>query len=166
MKKTWAVIGLSLLAACSYFQEDKSLPCPPTGMLQGAGNVTYLQEQKPLVYGKVGVMTGTCMPGKTGGMDFDLGVDFVAARAAGVTDISTQAMPYFIAVLSPSEEVLQRTAFSTSVEFDATGKGVSHEDHRLRLPVSDPAEARKYKVVVGFDLTPEQIKYNREKHGN
>ena len=106
-------------------------------------------------------------------------LDVAAAQGPKGKTLKRGDFPYFVAVLGPQEEVLQRQSFSTTVPFDNVapaapvdasrttavrpGKsGVMIEQHHLRLPAESKDSLRDHKVVIGFELTPAQLAFNRD----
>jgi hypothetical protein len=71
-------------------------------------------------------------------------------------------LPYFVALLSPEENILQRQAFTVAVEFEDNGIGAVTEEHTIKIPLATGEDgAYKYKVVAGFIMSPEQLAYNK-----
>lgn len=89
--------------------------------------------------------------------------DAVAERKALGKGVPGQNLSYFIAVLGPDEEILQRRQFYTAVEFKDADTGVKTEEHDVTVPLADPARAGLYRVLVGFTLTPEQLEFNKRR---
>ena len=158
--------GLLLLAGCAGKPPAALPPCPDTGLVLGASQLYDFKadaektEPNRIIAARIDNYRGACRYDGAQ-MDFDLELDFSAWRGAQGTTLERGQFPYFIAVLDAEESVLQRQAFSTTVPFDKTGAGLKTEKHRLRLPLAEPKEAAGYKVVIGFQLTPEQLAYNR-----
>jgi len=143
--------------------------CPETGVMQEADRIPvfYGASGKPkaadvAATGVLGRLTGACSFDEPGVAELEVTINFAAEKGPKGVALRKQSLPYFIAVLSPDETVLQRQAFSTKVDFDNADKGFASEEHDIRVPVSAKEAAGAYKVVVGFQLTPEQLAYNRE----
>lgn len=112
--------------------------------------------------GKLGGITGTCAFEK-GAAVMEIKVTFAARKSKPEVDINKMMLPYFIAIMSPGQEVLQRQGFSTKIGFDNNGYGASEEEHTLRIPVPSKEAAGGYNVVVGLELSPDQLAYNRKR---
>lgn len=161
-----AAVVLSLSGCAG--KDESGLPCPDTGIIQDAGRLVAFSpasSQDPAqlqVEAAFDNYRGACryVDGK---VEFLLEIDVAAKRgpAAGV-DITQAALPYFVAILDPQENILQRQGFTSKVPFDATGVGMKTEKYVLRLPLEDTKTVRQYKVVMGFELTPAQLAYNRD----
>ena len=181
----FASLAALLLAGCTGTPKDAGVACPITGILQDANDITVFKEgesqgiENVVSSARLANYGGGCA-WRDGQVDFALMIDFQAVQGAEGKKLKRFDFPYFIAILSPDEQVLQRQSFSTTVPFDNKrqsaaavdssrtqavylgGAGTMREEHRLRLPVPDRASAPQYKVVIGFELTPEQLAFNRD----
>jgi hypothetical protein len=166
-----ALLSALFLAGCTGAGAQKDdLPCPDTGLILAAAQMVSL-DAKAAAAGKAGeedIVVEATLADYRGAcrwrqetLEFMLEVDVTARRGAAGTALRRARFPYFIAVLDPEENVLQRQGFSTTVSFDNNGTGLTTEQHILRLPMKDSKIVRLHKVVMGFELTPEQLAYNR-----
>jgi len=181
-----AACALSLgLSGCAVFAKpDDTVRCPDTGLIQDAATMTVFAEdsaqtlENVVMQGKLDNYGGGCTY-KDGMVEFVLELDVAAAQGPKGRTLKSGQFPYFVAVLGPDEEVLQRQSFSTTVPFDNVppaapvdasrtmavrpGKsGVMIEQHHLRLPAENKADLHTHKVVIGFELTPAQLAFNRD----
>lgn len=70
--------------------------------------------------------------------------------------------PFFVAVLSEKEEILAKEVFSASLSYGRDEQSHTYyESLRQIIPFDDAAEAPGYKVLIGFQLTQDQLAYNR-----
>ena len=148
--------------------------CPTVGVVPEANTYPAFQagmsqkDPKNLVAaGYIGVFRGDCTFKDGKEAVFDLEINFGGTkgpkgRENSAKEIGSAVFPYFIAVLSPDETILQRQAFSTKVDFDNKTDGVSKEEHTIRIPVTSPEAAHGYRIVIGFSLTPEQVAFNKQ----
>ncbi len=138
--------------------------CPrPVSLTDAAYMPIFTGEKTELAAeSKLGGITGSCAFEK-GSAVMEIKVTFLARKAKPELDIKKLAVPYFIAILSPDQQVLQRQAFSTKIGFDNAGFGASTEEHTLRIPVPSKEAAGGYNVVVGLELSQDQLAYNRKR---
>lgn len=148
-------------------KEVEHMPdCPQTGVLADATFIPVFTGQglsDVAALGKLGGITGGCDFDKAGIAGMEIKITFLARKIKPELDIKKLDLPYFIAILSPDQQVLQRQNFSTKVDFDNTGYGIVVEEHELKIPVPTREAAAGYKVVVGYELSPDQLAYNRKK---
>jgi hypothetical protein len=70
--------------------------------------------------------------------------------------------PFFVAVTSPSGKILAKEVFAASLTFNnGQDRQVYIENLRQIIPVKGEANGARHKVMVGFQLSPEQLNYNR-----
>lgn len=153
------------LAGCTSAGDQETASCPRMGLLRDADKILYFKDdtaQAVVATGGLVNFSGGCTVTKNGKIVYTLNLDFAAERAVGETGKKLE-LPYFIAVLSPDEAVLQRQRFSTTISFDENGHGLSTEEHELKIPGSDLSAASRYEITAGFELTPAQLEANRSK---
>lgn len=159
-----ALLAIILLSGCSLLtKEEADFACPKTGFIEDASTVTFMAPKGVTAEAVIQGFSGDCSLKDKTTADVTLSLPFVAKRGAAGTSLTTQQFPYFIAVLSPEEKVLQRQTFSAKIDFDNTGIGNSLEEHTIKIPLAAEGTAGRYKVVIGFALTPEQLQHNKEK---
>lgn len=73
---------------------------------------------------------------------------------------------YFVAVLGPDKEILTRENFTSVVQFQGTDTEVTFPDQFVAtVPLEDGQAASAYRVYLGFEMTPEELAYNRQRKG-
>jgi hypothetical protein len=95
-------------------------------------------------------------------VDIDLQIAVLAAR--GPADRSRVAeFQYFVAIVDPQQNILAKEPFSVRFEFNDNRTQLGKiEEISPRLPLPDPSKADTYRVVVGFQLTPDELAWNRK----
>jgi len=181
MKKLWALksrtprmrnasfaivlLALAALGGCSNKIQADPL-CPQTGFIGGTDQMTILAPgtHEAVGHATINGFTGECKfkDKKSSNLLVSLTLPFTFERGKGGAALKSEQLPYFIAVLGPEEKILQRTAFTTTVSFDDDGIGRSSEDHVLKIPLPTRADADHYKIIIGFAMTREQVKYNED----
>ncbi len=161
-----------LLSGCAHAPPPTGI-CPATGFIDNTDTVTYLSgnpvpgagEQNVAVRGSINGYRGSCsFDKKKNAVVVDLKVPFVAQKGPAGAKLKKKIFPYFVAVLSPANEILQRQAFTVTVDFDKSETGEYTEDHAIKIPLPHGSHgAADYKVIVGFALTHAQYAYNRER---
>lgn len=78
------------------------------------------------------------------------------------SDKPSFAYPYFVAVTDPQGNVLSKEIFAASVAYTADQKEIKQTESIFQnMPFPDSSIGQSYTVVVGFQLTPEQLAYNQ-----
>ena len=66
--------------------------------------------------------------------------------------------PYFVVVTAPSGEVLAKQVFAIDIAFPGNARMIRHIESVFQtLSYGSLAEASRYTVYIGFQLTPEQL---------
>ncbi len=102
-----------------------------------------------------------------GAATIDLQMDFVGTLGPRGRALSSDrpffSYPFFVAVTSSSGTILAKEVFAASLTYDP---GVDTKTYTEKLRQIIPIEAGEnggdYRVLVGFQLTPDQLSYNRQ----
>lgn len=167
MKKLLLTAALLLLAGCATAEPER-VACPQAGILSGAGQLPIFTGQQAVqedikVKGEIVNFSGGCRYKQAGVSEFQLTLNFLVQKTPKAGGLKKIKLPYFVAVLSPDETVLQKSRFWTNIDFDNNESAVTEEEHDLRVPFSGTADARNYKIVFGFELTQDQLDFNKGK---
>jgi predicted small secreted protein len=80
------------------------------------------------------------------------------------TDKPSFAYPYFVAVTDNQGAVLAKEIFAASVAYGATQTEINQTESIFQtMPFPDTGRGQTYDVIVGFQLTPDQLAYNQKK---
>lgn len=160
----------ALLAGCA---TGAAPSCPQIGMIPGISNITLfypMQEEGVAdIVSRAAFVDykGDCKYSK-GKLVVDLDLSILAELGRAGQKEPRQKMqqyPYFVAILDPQENILLRKSFVAQVPFDdASAASGTVESLRQTIPLSGSKKATEYKVLFGFQLTPEQLQYNRNRH--
>ncbi len=75
-------------------------------------------------------------------------------------------IPYFIAVVNPdTQQVILREVYELEADFSRNRRTVRLTDQidQIKIPVIENEDALQYEFIVGFDLTPEEVEFNRNR---
>ena len=169
-----AALAALLPAACGGGDRGPSLPvaCPRPGILADGADLTRwrpgpVQDLTTLVYdARLTGLNGNCRPGRGDrSLEVTLTPSFSVERGPAGGGERVAELPWFVAVVGPGEEVLQRQSFLERLAFArgetrAAGEGAPV---RLSLPVGEERRATDYRIFVSFELTPEDVAVNRRR---
>ena len=97
-------------------------------------------------------------------MQIDFGLEGKTGPKARVkpSDKPSFAYPYFVAVTDPQGNVLSKEIFASTVAYGADQKELKQTESIFQnMPFPDATIGQSYSVIVGFQLTPEQLAYNQ-----
>jgi hypothetical protein len=162
-----AILTLALLAASC--QSEKRLQfCPGTSSVLDAVVVTQFKPGAPadanniLYHAKITDVSGSCSFDKRGKTsDSSLDVTFSAARPVAGPAVE-YTVPYFVAV-TQSTRIITRTQRSVTIAFAEGATTAEAEDHisSVHLVTDGNNKPYDYQILVGFQLTKEQLDYNK-----
>ena len=166
-----AFAAAALLAACSGDDGRFAPPCPNIVIVQ---ELAHLTEFKPgegrdltdvVLEGRVTGFDGFCETdldeGAAGEVEVELRVVFTASRGPANTD-RKGSFRYFIALADRDGNTVQKHVFDSAVEFPGNRNRVApFEELTLKIPLRAGENGADYTAYVGFQLSPEQLDYNR-----
>ncbi|MEZ5648447.1 MAG: hypothetical protein R3E60_05830 [Alphaproteobacteria bacterium] len=142
--------------------------CPLTRKVRFADKVLQFKSGVPagpdtIEYrARIGEIFGACEL-KNGALDIKLEISFVVERGPKV-DKYAFAIPYFVAVHRTSDQTLQKIAktVDASIGRNTTAEFKSDVSEKVKVAPTDTLE--NLELFIGFQLTEEQLKYNRQSH--
>jgi hypothetical protein len=171
-----AVFALGLagfaLSGCSIF-EKKIQVCPKVSILSDAAEMTTFQPgggrdvTDVVLQGEVNAVTSECKYDKdTKVIDMTANLTLVAVRGAALRQ-GEVTLPFFVAVIDrKTQKILKKRTFQSPVPFPEGRRrsGVS-EVIVEHITVGADRTISDYEVLVGLQLTEEQVEYNRKQRG-
>ncbi|WP_162937310.1 hypothetical protein [Indioceanicola profundi] len=146
------VLALLALAGCA--ESGNFRPgCPNVGIVRDAGTLrtdgaTALMSSLPAMcqYEDSGVNVTAVLT-----------IQATADEGSSVTSVPVE---YFVAVTDPERNVLAKQVFATTIPLNG-GKGSVQESLVQFIPAPVTVDARWYEVLVGFQLSQDQVEMNR-----
>jgi hypothetical protein len=166
---TCAALGISLAgASCSMFDNTPQHPCPQAGVPRDAATLTRFQpgpgrDLTDVIFdARVQDVKLSCSYDSKGA-NVDLLVMLRVDRGPASQERSA-TVPYFVAVTDPQHNVLAKQVFTKTLAFPPNVSRVADSDETEELiPLPKGKSAQRYGIVVGMQLTPDELKYNRDK---
>lgn len=162
-----AAAGALLLAlsGCSLFEDDqRGRPCPDAVILADAKRITVYRDGPGrdltdiLFEGEIDRIASSCSYSRRE-LTVTLAADIVAARGPAASS-GEVTLPFFVAILDEQRQVVAKQVFDSAIPIPSGRRraGVREEIEQV-IPLTDAAPY--YEIVVGFQLTPEQLEQNR-----
>lgn len=166
---TLAALSLSLAAAsCSMFDNTPQHPCPQVGVPREAAMLTRFRPGQGrdltdvIFEARVQDVKIACTYDSEGA-NINLTVMLRVDRGPAAQERSA-TVPYFVAIADPQQRVLAKRVFTKALAFPPNINRVSDSDDSEEvIPLPRGKSAQRYAVVVGMQLTPEELEYNRAK---
>jgi hypothetical protein len=165
-----AAVGMALLAlsGCKVFVKDEPPPCPRVSVLEDASKLVRFTgaSRDPNTIQMSAEITkyrGSCFYDKDDKkMEVTLNVGIDAFAGPAFTG-GKQQLQYFVAIPAFSgPEGKQIFPLAIEVPKDSKGTHITDGDVTLTFPVRDIKKLEAYEVFIGFQLTPEELDYNRK----
>jgi hypothetical protein len=166
-----APLALTLaLASCALFKkEETARACPRLGIVADAAEMTQYRPgagrdiTDQLFTAKLADVSGSCRFDKASA-NVEMKVSIIAERGAAMREPGSE-VEYFVAVTGPQDEILAKENFRTRLDFGARNRTGSGEELTQRIPLPGSADPGTYAVLVGFQLSPEELAENRRRRG-
>ena len=162
-----ALISLTVIlgvGGCTLFTKEK-LACPAAAVVAGTGTLTQFgdglgRDAGDVAYqAEISNLAILCRKASGG---IETTVTFEISAHSGPADRTGGAtMPFFVAVSLGSERILNKRVFTSEHYFPVqTGNSVFREEVVELVPIFEGRTAADYEILIGFQLSPEQLEYN------
>ncbi len=175
-----ATVGVLLVlpTACGLFEADRPAPlCPSVRIVKETGTLTRFapgrgQDLTDVDFGAHFVdVLNRCDnigdaddPGRKVVM---VVAPVIAAQRGPANDSRVARLTYFVSVVDGSRSILSKEAFPTELVFPGNQTRVVVEDDdpliSVEIPLPEGRNPATYSVLLGFQLTPEELAYNRRR---
>ncbi|HYE00719.1 MAG TPA: hypothetical protein VEH84_15160 [Alphaproteobacteria bacterium] len=181
LAKGAGLAAMLALAACSGNSEDQPEPppidkdyvppCPQVQILRDASGLTLANgaaadPNAVVARAGFGAFTGSCVydtDREEPSVEVEVDVTLVAERGPAGGNRPEITVPYFVAVLGADQTVIAKQDFTATLEFDAAGRAAVTEqlEQIIQLGPNNLAAGPGYQIMIGYQLTPEQLEFNR-----
>lgn len=165
------------LAACGLFNRtDTSGPvCPSLAVPADTGRIIRFRDgpgrdlTDVAFTATVADPAGSCIFDKSG-VNVEMKVALTAERGpAAPSGVASTELRYYVAIVDltvpdPRAQILAKRVFPTRADFTASQARVGVvEELEQRIPLPGGGDAGRFRIVVGFDLSPEELATNRRR---
>lgn len=167
------VLPALMLSGCfgidaSAFDDSPNVgPCPVAGVLYDASRVVEIKgterHENVGFTGQVDGVRGFCRYVGTNPITMEIDIDFSFGRGPKAEGM-THTYPVFVTVTRRDRSVLAKERFDIPVTWPegADIVRVTESVPGIVIPrANETVSGSNFEVIVGFDLTPEQLAYNR-----
>lgn len=160
-----ATLGLGLLAAACGGNAPPPVPCPQAYILADAERLIRFdgtgRDLTDVFFEAEIEAVRTVCDYDEGVIDSLLEIVFKAGRGPALGDGDGELV-YFVAIVRGDRSVARREAFSLPLPFQDEGPRFRLvEELEPRIPLRSGETGAGYRIVVGFELTPEELAYQR-----
>lgn len=156
-----ALLLLPMLTACASDGDIKEAEagCPAVDVLQETGSVTRLKDGSVASRANIGDFTGSCAIGRSETV-MTLSIPVVGTQGPAGAPGTTEQYPMFAAVVDPDSKPLSKQPLAATLTYDARMATVAIPAE-VHVPLRAGTKAGQYQVLLGFQLTPEELAFNR-----
>lgn len=163
-----AVTGCRSRLAQSLDSTPNAGPCPVAGSVYDAARYVKFADASGELYSDIaftGEITDVrlfCRYVDDVPLEAEIEIDFNFGKGPRA-DGDSHVYPYFVAVTRRNGKVLAKETFATEAQFRGQAvTGKSELVNRITIPRADSTiSGVNFEIVVGFDLAPEQLEFNR-----
>lgn len=140
--------------------------CPQVGLMPGLNSITQLRDDKVISETVFTNLTSTCKI-EPAMATVRLNIGFKGTLGpVGVSDAKVAAnytLPYLIAVLDPKGQIIAKDVFAISLTYkNGQAEQALTDVIEQLIPVANAADAKNYKIMLGFQLNEQELDYNRK----
>ena len=174
LRPVWPGLALLLLATlglagCGGANLPKFPPaCPVTGILRDGADSTQFRGTGTdvtdmVLDGRITGLSGKCNLDDVTHLHTVISVSMELTRGPAAQG-RQGSVTYFISV-SRGDTILDKKDYTVNVEFPRNSERLrlTGDQIDLTLPVNDKRSGAAYSVLVGFQLSPEQLAFNRRR---
>ena len=78
------------------------------------------------------------------------------------TESRSFAYPYFVAVTTPAGEILSKEVFAATIRYENGEMAITQQEKmRQVIPLPEKTSASGYEILIGFQLTEDELQYAR-----
>jgi hypothetical protein len=171
LTRSFALAGslLSLaLSGCALLDQGSPNFCPSTAILDGPGELVRFTpgpENGPgdvSFRSKMKAISGICeIDEKSITMELNVAMETLRGPANAKGEAQ---FVYFVAILDKEKNVLTRTKFPMIAKFQRQETKLEFSEAvTVTIPKKKEAMPQDYMVYLGYEMTPEELAYNRER---
>ena len=159
-----------LLAGCATPEDAFAPPCPAPSIPRDFNDLHRFRGQgrditDQVLTGRITGIKGACKRDGDTVVVANISVGLELIRGPALKG-RTADVAYFVAV-SEGDTILDKQVFKLQAEFAENTERLrlAGDDVELRLPVTAKKPASAYRISVGFEVTPAELEFNRERRG-
>jgi len=146
-------------------------PCPLMGVLYESSRLVAFQDPSVqsrysnIAYtGEMQGIRGLCRYVDANPIQMSIEVDMAFGRGPASTS-NRQTYRYWVAVARRGRAPIEKVYFDVDVQFDRNEQVVTRTEsiENITIPrANEDVSGENFEILVGFELTPEQLQFNRE----
>jgi hypothetical protein len=169
MRALCAALSVAGLAACSTEKAPEFPPlCPQAGILRDGADITQFRGTGTdltdmVLDGRITAVGGKCSLDDSRHLRVKMSVQLDLTRGPAATAHTINVL-YFVSV-SKGQDILAKKIYGVAAEFPGNTDHLrlNSQEIDLVLPIDEKTTGDAYSTLVSFQLTPEQLAFNRSR---
>jgi hypothetical protein len=151
------------LAGCQGLVDQPDRACPSVAILADTDTVSvFVRPGDPTIVAAEATISGLNSACQANDERVVVEVAFQISALRGPTsDAPAMEVPFFVAVTDAQGNVLGKDIFFSRLTFDKAGEATTVEQLVEDIPMADGESPVGFRVILGFQLTPEELLYNQ-----
>jgi hypothetical protein len=156
------LLGL-VLASCGVTTDQRA--CPGVEVISSLNRLVQFRDagghdQNDVAFvARIGDVRSRCTYEESN-VTTDLSITIVGNRGPAGARLPSAEITYFVAVIDGERHIITKKSFSDRLVFDDKGQARISDDLQEKLPTNPLKSASDHSVIVGFQLTADQITLN------
>ncbi len=162
-----AVASLALLAGCSLFSKKDARACPRFEIVGDLSRLAKFQEgpgrdlSNVLYMARFDDVKVSCKYDDTG-VTVDMTVSLVGERGRAGDKLPNAEVTYLVAIMDGKREIVKEERFTSLFDFSNNKLAAINDELVERIPLPPTAPGSDHTLIIGFQLTPEEIDFNEK----
>lgn len=159
-----------LLSGCSLLAKKDERTCPRVEVVGDLSRLVKFRDgpgrdlSDVLYSARIDDVKSSCKYDKTG-VTIDMIVSLVGERGRAGAGAAKSDVSYFVAITDRTQNIVAKRVFTSPFEFSDAGSATISDELDQRIPLAPTAPGSDHTLIVGFQLTPEEIDFNAKRHG-
>ncbi len=162
-----AVALVALLSGCSWFSKKDERACPRLEIVGDLSRVAKFQQgpgrdlSNLLYAARFDDVKVSCKYDKTG-VTIDMTVSLVGERGRAGDKIPKADVTYLVAIMDGKRSIIREERFTSSFDFSENRVAAINDELVERIPLPPTAPGSDHTLILGFQLSPEEIDFNEK----
>jgi len=165
-----AVALAALLSGCSLFSKKDERACPRVEIVSDLSHIVKFRDGpgrdlNDVVYtARLDDVKSSCKYDKTG-VTIEMTVSLLGDRGRAGLALPTADATYFVAITDRNQNIVAKQIFTSKFIFPDKGMAGIDDELVQRIPLAPTTPGSDHTLILGFQLTPEEIDFNAKNRG-
>jgi hypothetical protein len=166
-----ALAMLGLVTGCTLFPDKRDKTCPKVEVVDALSKLVQFSDgpgrdlSDMLYAARIEDVKSACAFDKSG-VKVEMTVSIIGDRAQAGSKLKGSDVTYFVAITDASQAIVAKKLFTSRLEFSDNKPARIDDVLDQEIPLTVLTSAKDHTIIVGFQLTPEQIDYNEKPPGS